>query len=156
MSGEVRAALTGVVILATAVWVGGFVTIFVVARVATRTLSPLDRVAFFRTLGRVHGIVGSCALVVALGCGVALVAGRPWDGTLIAAVVVAAALLAAAVTGMAQARHMTRLRRTALQAQGQTELPDRVRRGARTAGMLRALIGVLSLALLALGVALGS
>lgn len=41
------AALTGVLVFAAAVWVGGLVAIFVVARVASRTLRPAERVAFF-------------------------------------------------------------------------------------------------------------
>ena len=45
-------ALEGLLILATAVWTGGLVAIFVVARVARHTLMPRDRVAFFRGLGR--------------------------------------------------------------------------------------------------------
>jgi hypothetical protein len=40
--------LTAVLVLATAVWVGGLVAIFVVARVACATLGMAERVAFFR------------------------------------------------------------------------------------------------------------
>lgn len=94
--------LEGMLILATAVWTGGLVAIFVVARVARHTLMPRDRVAFFRGLGRAYGPVGGIALAMALGCGAALLYGRAWDGTLIAATVIAACLVlvtAAAWTG---------------------------------------------------------
>lgn len=60
------AGLVAVFVLATAIWVGGLVTIAVVAQVAHRTLTPAGSVAFFRRLGRTHGIVGSTALLMAL------------------------------------------------------------------------------------------
>jgi hypothetical protein len=47
---------------------------------------------------------------------------------------------------------MTRLRRDALRTPGHPELTARVRRGARSAAVLRATIAALSLVLLALGV----
>lgn len=156
MSHEVRAALAGVLILATAVWIGGFVAIVVVARAARRALGPAERVAFFRALGRTYGVVGTGALVVALGTGASLVYGRPWDGALVAAVVVAAALVATLAAGVVQARRMTRLRRDALRHPGDAPLAARVRRRARAAAALRAMIGGLSLALLALGVLLAA
>lgn len=146
--------LTGILVLATAVWVGGLVAIFVVARVAHRTLRPGERVAFFRGLGRTYGPVGGAALVIALGCGAALLSGRPWDGTLTAATAVAACLVAVTAGGVAQARRMTRLRHDALRNPEDAGLADRVRREAAGAAVLRAAIAALSLALIALGVLL--
>lgn len=61
--------LTAVLVLATAVWVGGMVAIFVVARVARATLGAAKRVAFFRRLGRAYGLAGGAALTVALASG---------------------------------------------------------------------------------------
>jgi hypothetical protein len=52
------AALAGVLILATAVWAGGLVTILVAARVASGVLQPAQRVAFFRGLGCAYLPVG--------------------------------------------------------------------------------------------------
>ncbi|MGH3120190.1 MAG: hypothetical protein ACRDND_04030 [Streptosporangiaceae bacterium] len=146
--------LAGFLVLATAVWVGGLVAIFVVARVARRTLRPGERVAFFRGLGRAYGPVGGAALVIALGCGVALLSGRAWDGTLTAATVVAACLVAVTAAGVVQARRMTRLRQGALAHPGDAGLADRVHREALGASVLRAAIAALSLALIALGVLL--
>lgn len=145
-------ALLGVLVVATAIWVGGFVAIAVVARVARSTLQPAQQVVFFRGLGRSYGTVASVALAVALGTGAALVADRAWDVTLSAAAVVAAALVVTTVVGVAQARRMTRLRRRALDERDDAELAARLRRGASRAWVLRALIGGLSLALVALGV----
>jgi hypothetical protein len=156
MSEATAAALTGVLITATAVWVGGLVAIAVVARVADRILEPAARVSFFRGLGRSYGIVGTGALAVAYGTGASLVYGRSWDGQMIATAVVATALVVVTGTGIAQARRMSRLRRLTLDQPDDRELVDRVRRGAGRAGVLRALIALLSLALLALGVLLGA
>jgi uncharacterized membrane protein len=143
--------LTAVLVLATAVWVGGLVAIFVVARVAHATLGPPERVAFFRGLGRAYGLAGGLALTIALASGAVLAATYRWDGQLTASAVVAAGLVAATVAGVAQARRMTRLRHEALRDPGSPELTAEVRRGARNATVLRAAIAALSLALLALG-----
>jgi uncharacterized membrane protein len=154
MSDGAEVVVACVLVLAAAVWVGGFVAIGVVARVSVRTLGPADRVAFFRSLGRVYLGVGTAALALALGSGAALLAGRPWDGTLTATAALAAALVAALASGVLQARRMTRLRREALAHPDDASLATRVRRGARNAGLLRAAIGVLTLALTLLGTAL--
>ena len=62
-------SLTAVLVLATAVWIGGLVAIFVAARVAHATLGVAERVTFFRGLGRAYGPVGGIALAVALASG---------------------------------------------------------------------------------------
>lgn len=146
--------LEGFLVFAAAVWVGGLVAIFVVARVAQRTLQPRERVAFFRGLGRAYGPVGGIALAVALGCGAALLSGHAWDGALIAATVLAACLVGVTVAGVVQARRMTRIRQAALRQPGNAKLAAGVRRGAVSAAVLRAAIAAFSLALIALGVLL--
>ncbi|MBS1676135.1 MAG: hypothetical protein JST08_02000 [Actinobacteria bacterium] len=143
--------LVTIELVAASIWVGGLVAIFVVARSASATLAPVERITFFRALGRSYGIVGSLALLVALAVGAILLRGHPWDGLLVTTAVVAGALVLALATGMAQARAMTRLRRRALAA---PELDGRVRRGAALAGALRGMIGVLTLALVVLAAAL--
>lgn len=148
--------LAGFLILAAAVWTGGLAAIFIVSRVARSTLQPGARVAFFRGLGRAYGPVGGTALAVTLGCGAALLYGRPWDGALIAATVIAACLVAVTTAGVAQARRMTRLRQQALPQPASPALAARTRRGAVSAAILRAAIAALSLALLALGVLLAA
>jgi uncharacterized membrane protein len=148
--------LTGLLIFAAALWLGGLFAIAIVARVATRNLDPAARVALFRGVGRSYGVVGTAALVLAYGTGAALLRGHRWDLAKVATVVVAVALAATLGMGMVQARRMTRLRRRALDQPGDTTLAMRVRRGAIRAGVLRSLIGVLSLALLALGMVIAS
>jgi hypothetical protein len=83
--------------------------------------------------------------------GAALAATYRWDGQLTASTVAAAGVVAVTVAGVAQARQMTRLRRYALRDPGSAELTVKVRRGPRTAAVLRAAIAALSLALLGLG-----
>ncbi|MGH2901979.1 MAG: hypothetical protein ACRDK7_00060 [Solirubrobacteraceae bacterium] len=141
-------------LLGTCVWVGGLVAIMVVARVARHTLEPPVRVAFFRSLGRGYAVVGNAALVVAFACGAALLRGHRWDATALAAVVLAGVLVLATVAGMAQARGMTRLRRRAIREPADAVLAAQVHRGAVRATAIRATIGALSLALLALVAAL--
>lgn len=144
--------LAGLLIFAAALWLGGLFAIAIVARVATRTLDPAARVAFFRELGRSYGIVGTAALVIAYGSGAALLRGHAWNLATVAAVVVAVALAATLAMGMVQARRMTRLRLRLLDSPDDSTLAKRVRRGSVRADVLRGLIGVLSLTLLALGV----
>ncbi|MDQ2816494.1 MAG: hypothetical protein M3Z75_32835, partial [Actinomycetota bacterium] len=87
-------SLTAVLLLATAVWIGGLVAIFVVARVARATLGPAERVAFFRGLGRAYGLAGGVALTAALASGAVLASTYRWDGQLTASAVAAAGLVA--------------------------------------------------------------
>ncbi|HET7573820.1 MAG TPA: hypothetical protein VFJ99_01755 [Solirubrobacterales bacterium] len=144
------APLIAVNALASAIWVGGLVAIFVVARVASKTIDPARRVAFFRGLGRAYGILGGGALLVALASGAVLLAERGWDGLAIASAAVGCALLVATGIGIAQARAMTRLRRRALGKTSDPELAARVHRGAILAGTLRGAIGALTLTLVIL------
>jgi uncharacterized membrane protein len=134
--------------LAAAIWIGGLVAIFIVARTASATLAPEQKIAFFRSLGRTYGIVGSVALLLAIAAGAVLLDHHPWDAALIATAIVAAVLILALAAGMAQARSMTRLRRRAI---GTPKLADQVRRGATLAAALRAAIGLLTLTLVILG-----
>jgi uncharacterized membrane protein len=148
--------LVFVALLGTSVWVGGLVAVAVVARVASSQLDAPGRVEFFRALGRAHGVVGGCALVITLASGGALLAERQWDGAARAAVVCGASLLLATGVGVAQARAMTRLRRRALAEPNDDALARQVRKRARLAAALRATIGVLSVALLALATVLST
>ena len=151
MASPTDTILVSVFVLAAAIWIGGYVAIAVVAHIAVRTLPYVQRIAFFRSLGRSYGIVAGAGLIVALGTGAALVTDRAWDGALTAATTIAAALLLTTAVGVVQARRMTRLRRAAVQQPDDLALAGQIRHGARWASVLRAAIGLLSLALIALG-----
>jgi uncharacterized membrane protein len=151
-----HAIVLSVFTLATSIWVGGYIAIAVVARVAARTLLAPERVAFFRLLGRTYGMVGGAALFVAVGTGAALLRHRPWDAQLVAAALLATALIGFTAVGMAQARRMTRLRRAETQRPNDQDLAMKAAKGARVAILLRALIGLLSSILIALGSVMAS
>lgn len=138
--------LIGIELFAASVWVGSLVCLVVVTSSARATLAPPERVAFFRALGRRYGIVGSSALLVALGVGLAM-AWPPstWGALIDTAVALAGALVVASVLGMRQARAMTRRRR----AQASQEAPAGPVRGSRAALALRAAIAGTSLAIVA-------
>jgi uncharacterized membrane protein len=156
MSDGLEAAVLSVLLLATSIWVGGYIAIFVVARTATATLTPESRVTFFRTLGRAYFWVGTPALVVALVTGALLARDVAHDGLFTATVVVAVLLVVSFAVAVVLARRMTRLRRQLLDARDDTRLAARVRRGATAAGTLRGVIGLLSIALVVLGAALAT
>lgn len=160
MSSTVLGVLLGLFILAASVWVGGYAAVAVVSRTAAKVLDPANRIAFFRALGRAYLALQVPSLVVALGTGYALLSQRSWNGVATAATVVAAALVVTLAWGVVQARRMGRVRRAALVAPDDAHSADSadsagrqdaVRRGARRAALLRAGLGVLSLALIALG-----
>ncbi len=143
-------------LLAASVWVGGFVTIMVVTRVARSQLDPPVQVDFFRALGRSYGIVSGLALVVALAGGGILLAGREWDGLMLVAVGLAAGLMISTGAGVVQAREMTRLRHAVVCEPADDALAARVRRGSVRAAALRAGIGALSVGLLVVAVTLAA
>lgn len=138
--------------VAAATWIGGLVTVIVVVRAARVSLTPQDRVRFFRAMGRGYLTVLGTSFLVAVTTGGWLLRAQPWDAAMMALVLTIAALTLASGTGIAQARSMTRLRRRALNSPADPELADRVDAGARRTLLLRAAIAVLTLAGVILGV----
>lgn len=151
MSHAAESIVLAVFIIATSIWVGGYIAIAVVAQAALRTLDAAMRVAFFRSLGRMYFWVGTPALIVALASGAVLARGTPKHGLYAAVVSVAAVLLASFAIAVAQARRMTRLRQSLISAPTDASLQTRVQRTARSADGLRAALGILSLALVVMG-----
>jgi uncharacterized membrane protein len=151
MSDTAEATVLAVFVLATSIWIGGYVAIAVVARVASSALDPGRRVEFFRSLGRSYFRLGLPALAVALATGGFLARDVQSEGTLITTSVVAALLLFTFAVAVVQARRMTALRRRLLESPDDEKLSEHVRRGGRVAGSLRALLGLLTVALVVLG-----
>lgn len=152
----VQSILLAVLVSATSVWLGGYVAIVVVARAATATLESAGRVALFRSLGRSYLWVGSPALLIALATGAILLREHALDTLLITAIVLAAVLVALLAVAVAQARRMSRLRHHALEAGEDAHLTARIRRGGHLAGILRAMLGILTVVLVLLGAFLAS
>jgi putative copper export protein len=147
-----RTVLIAVEMLAASTWVGSLMCLALVSSVAREVLDPTSRIELFRGIGRFYGIVGTGALVVAIGIGIAI-AGRPshWTGTVTGTLLLALVLVAVTGLGMMQARRMTRRRRQAIDAPGDEALLRMIRRGAAMAGALRGSIALLTLIVLVLG-----
>lgn len=137
-------------LLAAGIWMGGFVAIAIVVRIAGGELDTLTRIAFFRRLGRSYLGVGGGSLAVALGTGSVLLTRGGWTAARTVAVVLGIALAITSVAGVLQARAMTRLRARAAHGPDGAAA-ETVRSAAVRAALLRGAIGVLTLALLAVG-----
>lgn len=151
MSSFGHGLLVTVLVLSTSVWVGGYVAIGVVARTAASTLPPAQRVAFFRSLGRSYLWVGTPALVIGLISGALAARHHSWDAPLTASAIIAAPLVVLLAVAVQQARQMTRLRHAALESGTDPTADPAIQRGRRSADILRAALGVLSLILVVLG-----
>lgn len=146
-----RTLLITIELLAASVWIGSMVCLVLVSDIAKRVLEPSARVQLFRTIGRAYGIAGSAALLIAIAVGLVL-AGMPsnWSTTTTAAVILSGILVALTAAGMAQARRMTVARRRSLASPEDADASEAVRRGARSAGILRGVMGVCTLAIVVL------
>jgi hypothetical protein len=131
--------------------VGSLVCLALVTSAARKVLDATSQVTLFRAIGRRYGIVGTAALLAAIGCGLAL-AWPPstWSNTIAAAVALSGVLVLFTAAGMAQARAMTALRRRAVTAPDDRAAADAVRRGRLLAGTLRATMALVTLAVLVL------
>jgi len=147
-----RTVLIAVEMLAVSIWVGGLACLALVSSVARRVLDAPSRVALFRGIGRVYGIVGTGALLVAIAAGVAI-AGRPsqWSVGVIASIALGLLLVALTGVAMVQARAMTVHRQRALDDPHDASAASVIGRGAKTAGALRGVMGFLTLVILVLG-----
>lgn len=142
--------LTIILVLSTSVWLGGYLTIFIVALSSRRSLSPEARVDFFRALGRDYLPLGVAALVGGLGSGAYLLQLRGWGPLPYAASALGVALVVVLAVAVGQARALTKARARRLAA-GEAGTAADVKRNAASAGLLRALLGVITVALVVLG-----
>jgi uncharacterized membrane protein len=149
----VARVLAGLLILGGALRLGGFVAIVIFSRSTKKALTTPQRVAVFRELGRRYLIVASVAFALVVIPGGVLLASRPADGYTLAVLIIALLLVVVTAVGIRQARHMTRMRRAAIAKPDATDAAA-LQRGTRVASVLRASIGVCSLALFVLGVAM--
>jgi uncharacterized membrane protein len=147
-----RVVLITVGMLAGAVWVGSLVCLALVSAAARAALATQSRVALFRRIGRLYGIVGTSSLVIALGAGLIL-AWPPsqFSTALWVALSLSVLLLLITAAGMVQARRMTAHRQRMLQVPEDQEIATRVRRGAALALALRGSIGLVTIVIVAVG-----
>ena len=146
--------LAGLLILGSGVWIGGFVAIVVFNASSKKALGRPERIALFRELGRRYIKVAGVALALVAVPGAVLLADRPADGFTVAVLVLALALIAVTWIGVRQARSMTRMRKAGLAHPEDTTHAAAIERASRAASVLRAGIGLLSLVLLAVAVAM--
>lgn len=145
--------LVGLLILASSVWIGGFVALVVFSASSKKTLGRPERIALFRQVGHRYLRIAAVAFVLVVVPGAVLLAARPFDGFTIAVLVFAVAIVAVTWFGVRQARAMTRMRKAAL-AHPDDGAHAAIDRAARRSTLLRAGIGVLSLALFVIGIAM--
>ncbi|MDN5852174.1 MAG: hypothetical protein L0K86_04865, partial [Actinomycetia bacterium] len=88
---------------------------------------------------------------VAYVTGGVLARNEPRDALLVSTAVVAFLLVIFLAVAVAQAKRMSALRRRLLATPDAAPLGEQVRRGARSAGVLRGLLGLFSVALVVLG-----
>lgn len=140
--------LSAVLLLTGSVWLGGWFAVVVVARSTTATLQAIDRIAFFRHFGQLFGTCSTTALVLALASGLILIGTQPWTTISGIEIALGAVLVTALIAGISQAREQRRLRIQLVQANGDdTALSARITSGARAAGVLRAGLGAISVAI---------
>jgi uncharacterized membrane protein len=147
-------ALSGLLILGSGVWIGGFVAITVFNASSKKALGRPERIALFRELGRRYLKVAGVALVLVAVPGAVLLADRPADPFTVAVLALALALIVVTWIGVKQARSMTRLRKAGLAHPEDATHAAAIERASRAASVLRAGIGLLSLVLFAVAVAM--
>jgi uncharacterized membrane protein len=147
----VNAPLVAVEFIAVSIWVGGMVCIAVVAKVAREVLDEASQVAFFRSVGRRYGVLGTSSLLVAVAVGLAL----SWPSlsssrTIDAALSLAGFLLVVTIFGMRQARAMTTLRRVMIANPADRSMANSLHHGRRWATAIRGLMALITLAIIIL------
>ena len=147
-----RTVVIAIEMLAVSIWVGSLVCLALVAKVAREELDEPSRVALFRRIGRLYGVIGTGSLVVAIGAGVAIAWPLSHVGaTGVAVFVLSGVLVLLTGAGMMQARRMTVRRRQAIESPDDELAARTVRRGAAFAGALRGSMALLTLVILLLG-----
>ncbi len=137
-------ALAVVLAIASGVWVGGIVTVAIVAASSSTTISAPDRVSLFRLFGRRFAVFMGVAALFVVFPALVLAVVEPIPLTA-STLVLSLGLLLVTAIGTFQARRMSALRAAAVSGDGD---PAWIRRSAAVALVLRSLIGIASLALL--------
>jgi len=147
-----RTVVIAIEMIAVSIWVGSLVCLALVAKVAREELDEPSRVALFRRIGRLYGVIGTGSLVVAIGAGVAIAWPLSDVGSAgVAVLLLTGVLVLLTAAGMMQARRMTLRRRRAIERPDDELAARTVRRGAAFAGALRGSMALLTLVILLLG-----
>lgn len=143
-----------VLVAASGIWMGGLLTVPIIAVTSKRLIEPAARADLFVAFGRPFAVIMGVVLTISLIASLTLATSSgsrlaPWTLGLVVALLVVTAV------GIVQARKMSGLRRAAAKASNSALLGD-LRRNTIMATALRSLIGLLSVALLVSAAWLGS
>lgn len=139
--------LTFVLIVSAAIWIGGVITVIVLALVSKRTLNDEARVELFRTFGRTYLIVAGLALAVTAVIGWTFLARLEWSTELTRMAFASTLLVVVLIAGVIQARNQTQLRAQLVAAPEDTALANKVQSRAIAATVLRTLIILITIGL---------
>ena len=136
-------------LIAAAVWVGGVVFLGLAATAARSTVSPRERIALFRLLGRRFLLLAGGALAVLIATGAGMAADGSYGERLRQKLgVVAIAVALTAFHSFVQGPALSRLRERALDHPEDESLAGEIRRRSARAGVVQVLILVSTLAIL--------
>jgi hypothetical protein len=147
-----RTLLLAAAMLAASVWVGSLVCLAIISSATRTVLDSQARVALFRRVGRLYGVLGSACLAFGITAGIVIfwpLSDAPPGGIGVLAMSLALIVLTAA--GMAQARQMSATRQRLIESPYDQDAARRVQHGARVAALLRGSIAALTLAIVVLG-----
>lgn len=146
--------LSGLLSLGVGAWVGGFITVFVMARSSATTLDAPHRVRLFRHFGRKYAAIAGVAMAFILIPAAILSYIDPLNTPALITLMLAVTIIALSVPAIAQARRIGMLRREALDNPKDASKMATVERASRSATLLRTILGVGSVGLLVLAVLL--
>lgn len=144
--------LAGLCVAASGMWLGGLLTVPILALTSARLVDPTTRTDLFVTFGRRFAVLMGVILAVAIVAASRLVA-VTHDPMATAVLALSLTLLATTAVGIMQARRMSSLRRSAAKDDSAARDQD-VHRNASVALALRTTIGLVSVAQLVMAVVL--
>lgn len=137
--------LATVLIVAAAIWLGGYFALPMVSLISARTLEAEARIRFFHRFGRAYLVMAGTALIVALALGWLFLSQIPWTAAHSRIAIASTSLVVTLAAGIAQARDLTRRRTRLVLEPENAALARSIKSRANFATALRALIGVFSL-----------
>lgn len=175
MPTAVHLVLLALLILGTAMWLGGMVAVTMLSVITKSALEPADRTALFKRFGKSYFPIFGVALVVAIGAGLVMLIDRGFDALAWSIVILVVIILVALGFGVVQARSMGRLRARGAELHGAdgsqsgghddppptdddatggewAALQTSIASGARSAAILRGMLGLLSAAVFVLAI----
>src|SRR3954447_10960479 len=143
-------------LMAAAIWVGGVVFLGIAATAARNTVSPRERIALFRAIGRQFLRTAAAALAVLIATGTDMADGTYSDRLRQKLVVVGIAVALTAYHSFVQGPALSRLRERALDHPDDTALAAEIRRRSAQAGIVQVLILVSTLGILVMAARLST